>query len=46
MHGTPQKQWRWMMRWVQNYIRQVTQIKPSEANENLYSEKILIYYRS
>jgi len=23
-HGIPQKQWRWMVRWIQNYIRQVT----------------------
>ena len=43
-HGIPQKQWRWMVRWVQNYIRQVTQIKPSEANENLYSKKNLLAY--
>jgi hypothetical protein len=38
-HGIPQKQWRWMVRWVQNYIRQVTQIQHSETYENPYSKK-------
>lgn len=40
----PQKQWRWMARWVQNYISQVNQINPNETNKNLYSKNSLLGY--
>ncbi len=43
-HNVPQKQWPWMVRWVQKYISQVNQINPNETNKNLYSEKSLLGY--
>ncbi len=42
--NVPQKKWRWMVRWVQNYISQANKIKTGKTNKNLYSKKSLLGY--
>ncbi len=43
-HNIPQKQWRWMVRWVQDYIRRANHSEDVEGDTNLYTKNSFLDY--